>query len=86
MLPPGSFALHTAAEIQAEADHRGDNVAYVQIFVRIEGDHAQVSEGVDIALPKASQQIKMCCCSSSREYVKRAGRWEPSRTVMTACS
>jgi hypothetical protein len=70
------FVLRTAAELQAEADRAGKEVAFIHFYsITVEGSWASVSAGGDILLPTKTNAVKTCCCSSSRSYEKHAGRW-----------
>ena len=87
-LPPGRFAIRTLADLQAEADRTKTNVAFIRFFDLTVDDatHAHVQVGVDIILPKQSQGIKMCCCSSAARWEKHGGVWAPGNTRMSICS
>ena len=70
------FVVRDLADLQAEADRRGEEVAFIRFTqVEIAVDHAVVGVGVDIVLPKATDAIKMCCCRSVSSYLRRPDGW-----------
>ena len=84
---PRPFKLATQREIDGEADRTNQPVHYIRFYgLEIHGDAATIGSGVDLAIPKASNAIKMCCCSATDRYEKRAGRWTFASRGMSICS
>jgi len=70
------FAVRGLADLQAQADRRGESVAFIHFTkVEIAADHAVVGVGVDVALPAAAGGVKMCCCRSYSRYLRRGDGW-----------
>jgi hypothetical protein len=82
------FALRSRRWLQAEADRRGARVPFIAFGrVDISGARAQVEVGVDVAVPAAAHAIKLCCCTETRPYELRDGRWRQALgVIVSSCS
>jgi hypothetical protein len=84
---PRPFVGRTLAELQAEADKHNVILQFIHFYsITIHGDRASVSSGADILYPTRHRDLKTCCCLSSDEYEKRAGRWTFVSRGSSICS
>jgi hypothetical protein len=84
---PAGFTLADANQLQAQANATRNQLGFLSFQdIWSDGTCATVTVGGDIAVPADPNVIKMCCCSSTTMYEKRAGTWTRTGNVVTSCS
>ena len=85
---PRPFELVTLDEVGKRADAADKDVHFIHIDATFakDGQHASVSHGVGLELPKKQNAIKLCCCTATRAFDRRGGRWHASDVHMMSCS
>ena len=79
--------LQSPAEAQAEADRRNTPVAFLIVdSPAINGDTATLTLGVDMATPRSSHLVKLCCCAGTAEYQRSGSTWVFVKWSSIVCS